>query len=144
MTRIVQADLIEQIVGVARHPSLHYAMASTDDEMVYILHSSECLAEDRGLQKCRYSLALDRGILMADWDGFLDAPVTVRITDGRLIPSFNLVEFRTCKHCGKRVEQSGDGTWLHWPTPYGDYRDEEKYSQCRISAEPLEDGSDGH
>jgi hypothetical protein len=44
VTDIVPAEDIERIVGVERHPSIHFANAVSAEQRVYILHTAECLA----------------------------------------------------------------------------------------------------
>lgn len=86
MSDLVPADEIEAIVGVKRHQSEHYARALSAEQKVYILHSQGCLdditssdpAMRRDLSECPYSLALDRGIDLADgWTE--DVPILVTV-----------------------------------------------------------------
>ena len=86
MTYLVPSDQIEQIVGVQRHQTRHYARAVSGEQMVYILHSEECRAMYDDLRDCPWSMALDRGIDECDWTDREDMPVLVRLRDGRLIP----------------------------------------------------------
>ena len=86
MTNPVPADEIEQIVGVERHSTRHYARAVSAEQTVYILHSEECRRTYSDLRHCPWSLALDRGIDEYDWSDREDMPVLVRVRDGRLIP----------------------------------------------------------
>ncbi len=88
MTERVPADKIEGIVGLERHQTRHYARAVSTEQQVYILHSWACKVH-RGefLEQCMFSVALDNGILPADWEGFEDRPVRVTIgRDRHLIP----------------------------------------------------------
>lgn len=88
MSSTVPADEIEQIVGVERHPTRHYARAVSAEQVVYILHSHRCKNRGRDLRKCLFSRALDNGIDDADWHGVEDRPVRVTITRSqRLIPA---------------------------------------------------------
>lgn len=86
MSERVPADQIEQIVGIQRHPTRHYARAVSAEETMYILHSQECRDAYDDLRDCPWSLALDRGIDLAEWDGYEDRPVLVRVRDRRLVP----------------------------------------------------------
>lgn len=86
MADIVPADQIEQIVGIERHPTRHYARAVSAEQTVYILHSQECRDRYDDLRECPFSRALDRGIDEYDWSDREDQPVLVRIRDERLIP----------------------------------------------------------
>ncbi len=87
MSDLVDAKLIEQIVGIQRHPTRHYARAVSDEQTVYILHSQHCRDSGRDLRECPYSLALDRGIHEKHWSGHEDEAVRVTINrSGCLIP----------------------------------------------------------
>ncbi len=86
MTDLVPAEKIETIVGARRDPWYHLARAVSDEQMVYILHSTDCLKESIDLRDCDFSLVLDRGINSALWDSYLDRPVHVTILNGHLIP----------------------------------------------------------
>lgn len=91
MTERVPADEIENIVGRKRSVKDHYARAVSAERTVYILHSRECLAMHADLRECPWSLALDRGIDLSEW--VEDVPLTVRVRDGRLVPSPAQVRF---------------------------------------------------
>ena len=91
MTEKVPADQIERIVGRRRSVTDHYARAVSAEQTVYILHPHECLARFADLRDCPWSLALDRGIDISEW--VEDAPLTVRVRDGRLVPSPAQVRF---------------------------------------------------
>ena len=86
MSARVPADQIEQIVGVERHATRHYARAVSAEQVVYILHPDECRAMYDDLRDCPWSLALDRGIDERDWSGHEDTAVIARVREGRLIP----------------------------------------------------------
>lgn len=86
MSDRVPADQIEQIVGIERHPTRHYARAASAEQTVYILHSEECRRTYDDLRNCPWSVALDRGIDEYDWSDREDRPVLVRVRDGRLVP----------------------------------------------------------
>lgn len=77
MSALVPAGDIERIVGVDRHDTLHYARAVSDEQTVYILHSRKCVDSGIDLRKCRFSLALDNGIRLAEW--VEDEPCVVEI-----------------------------------------------------------------
>jgi hypothetical protein len=86
VTEHVPADQIEQIVGVERHPNVHYGRAVSAQQIVYILHSQGCLDSTPDLRDCAYSRALDRGIDLDAW--VEDEPVALMIEfDGRLFPA---------------------------------------------------------
>ena len=80
----VDADQIEEIVGVKRHNKNHRGRAVSAEQTVYILHSQECLDSGADLRDCMFSVVLDRGIRIKEW--VEDVPVTLRIRDGRLVP----------------------------------------------------------
>lgn len=87
MTEPVDPAAIEQIVGIERHPTRHYARAISAKQVVYILHSQRCKDKGQDLRGCLFSRALDRGIDQADWSGVEDQPVRVTINRSlRLIP----------------------------------------------------------
>lgn len=87
MSDLVPAEEIEQIVGIERHETRHYARAVSAEQVVYILHSRKCLAAERDLRECLFSLALDNGIDEYDWSDMEDRPVRVTINSRqRLIP----------------------------------------------------------
>lgn len=83
MTDLVPADQIEQIVGMSRQPLVHLGRAVTAEQTVYILHSQACKDSGIDLRKCRYSVALDRGIDPEMW--IEDQPVVLRIAAHRLV-----------------------------------------------------------
>lgn len=88
MSEIVPAYLIEEIVGVARHRTRHYARAVSGEQTVYVLHSQDCLDSGRDLRLCMFSVALDKGIDLAVWGEHQDQPHRVTIgRSGRLIPN---------------------------------------------------------
>lgn len=89
MTNLVPTDEIERIVGIERHQTAHYGRAASDDQTVYILHSRDCKNSGVDLRQCRYSKALDRGILTTQWTGYEDQPVLLWFDGGaneRLVP----------------------------------------------------------
>lgn len=77
MTDTVPIEDIERIVGVPRAAKAHYARAVSAEQTVYILHSRECLDSGVDLRLCRFSLALDNGIDLAEWRE--DWPVRIEI-----------------------------------------------------------------
>jgi len=95
MTDLVPAADIERIVGVARHPKVHYGRAVSSERTVYILHSRECLESGIDLRECRFSIALDRGIKAETWGDFEDVPVAVGVWDGRLMPIIVVTEVQS-------------------------------------------------
>lgn len=86
MTDLVPADQIEQIVGARRHPLAHLGRAVSSEQVVYILHSQQCLDSGIDLRSCGYSRALDRGIDLADWQHHQDQVVTLQHVHGFLMP----------------------------------------------------------
>ena len=86
MTAHVDPSAIEEIVGHSRHAAQHLARAVSAEQVVYILHTQKCKDSGVDLRDCPYSLALDRGIDPADWEGFEDRAVVVAIIHGRLFP----------------------------------------------------------
>lgn len=53
-----------------------------------------------------------------------------------------MFDYTRCKNCGARVELirfALGPEWMHWPSPFGNYRTNEKYRNCRqLVAEPEE------
>lgn len=88
MTDLVPASDIECIVGVSRHPTVHYGRAVSSEQRVYILHSVACRDSGIDLRDCEYSLALDEGIDLTVWAAREDVPVELVVSDGgRLVPA---------------------------------------------------------
>lgn len=75
-------------------------MTTTAAAHAFILHSQECKDSGVDLRDCPYSLALDRGILMAQWSAHQDAPVKLWVDggSGRLVPLDTL----TPRNIGRR------------------------------------------
>lgn len=86
MTLLIPSDDIERIVGASRHRRVHYGRAVSVEDMVYILHSKQCLASGIDLRACRFSVALDRGIQMRSWSGCEDVAVVLGVWNDRLVP----------------------------------------------------------
>jgi hypothetical protein len=86
MAKLVDPSLIENIVGVRRHPTAHYARVDAATQIVYILHSQKCVQSTPDLRDCYYSLVLDRGINDRDWKGNLNRPVVAGVSNDRLVP----------------------------------------------------------
>ena len=108
MTERVSADEIEGIVGRRRSVTDHYARAVSAEQTVYILHSRECLAIYADLRECPWSLALDRGIDISEW--VEDAPLAVRVRDGRLVPSPVQVRFFRVSPDKRFLRHGDDGS----------------------------------
>ena len=87
MTELVPNYKIERVVGVKRHPRLHYGRAVSDEQVVYILHSQLCYDSAVDLRLCAYSRALDHGISSDRWSGYEDKPLVLAIEHGRLVPA---------------------------------------------------------
>jgi hypothetical protein len=89
MVDLVPSDEIEWIVGIERHPTIHFGRAVSAEKMIYVLHSAACLATGRDLRVCDYSTALNRGISYTLWQDRFDQPVALAIgyVDGRLVPA---------------------------------------------------------
>lgn len=79
MSELEPAETIEAKVGATRHAVDHIGRAVSAEQRVYILHSERCKAKYADLRECPYSLALDRGINVADWEGHEDQPVKLWI-----------------------------------------------------------------
>jgi hypothetical protein len=62
MTDKVPTEDIEEIVGIKRHPTIHYGKAISDTAVFFILHSQRCFNSTPDLRKCEFSLALDNGV----------------------------------------------------------------------------------
>lgn len=86
MSDLVRSDEIETIVGAKRHGVQHLARAVSAEQMVYVLHSEKCKRSMPDLRECPYSVALDHGIDLDDWQGFEDRPVVAAIVHDRLFP----------------------------------------------------------
>lgn len=86
MSDHVDADKIEQIVGLPRHQHMHFARAVSVEQRVYVLHSAVCRASTPDLRDCEYSVALDRGIDKKLWRHWWDVPVFAGIHHRRLVP----------------------------------------------------------
>lgn len=86
MAELVPIDYIERIVGIKRDQRRHRGRAVSAEQVVYILHSQECLDSGIDLRDCPFSVALDRGINEYDWDGLEDTTVSLRVRDGWLVP----------------------------------------------------------
>ena len=86
MTDPVDRSEIEKLVGARRSPGAHLGRADSEAGKVYILHSQRCLDTGMDLRGCRFSIALDFGISMEDWEGFEDETVALRVYEDRLIP----------------------------------------------------------
>lgn len=100
MSDLVPPEDIERLVGIERHETAHYGRASTEDQKFYILHSRECKDSGVDLRECRYSLALDRGILPAQWSEYEDEPTLLWFSGGddeRLVPLHSV----TPRHVGE-------------------------------------------
>lgn len=83
---LVPADQIERAVGARRHPYQHLGRAVSSEETVYVLHSEKCRDSGIDLRECEWSLALDRGIDLADWQGHEDRAVVLAFRHERLFP----------------------------------------------------------
>ncbi len=93
MTNLVPPAEIEGIVGVPRHATEHWARAVSAEQQVYVLHSAQCRDSGIDLRCCAFSIALDRGIDLGDWDGVEDTAVPVMIgDDGLLFPDWTRME----------------------------------------------------
>lgn len=92
MAELVDPLEIETLVGARRHESEHWGRASSEDEIVYILHSKNCLNSGIDLRACLFSIALYRGIIeppscWAAWEQNQDKPVLLRISGGHVVPA---------------------------------------------------------
>lgn len=87
MSDLVPTEDIERIVGIDRHPTLHYGRAVSSEEIVYILHSQECKDSGEDLRECEFSIALDNGIDEYLWvPDYENRAVVLSIADGYLVP----------------------------------------------------------
>lgn len=86
MSALVSPSSIEEIVGVRRHSQVHYGRAVSSEQTVYILHSQQCLDIGDDLRECHFSVALDRGIKLEDWDDLQDRPCALGVCQNRLVP----------------------------------------------------------
>jgi len=53
--------------GVNRHTNVHVAIALSEDQTVYVLHSKKCLERTGGRFDCEFTDALQWGIEVDDW-----------------------------------------------------------------------------
>lgn len=86
MSQVVPADQIEKIVGVERHPNMHFGRAVSAEQVFYVLHSQACKDAGHDLRECAYSEALDEGIDLGVWAAYQDQAVPLGIQDWRLVP----------------------------------------------------------
>lgn len=86
MSSLEEPSKVEEIVGVRRHSYAHIARAVSSEEKVYILHSEMCVNTSIDLRDCWFSLSLDRGLIEADWEGWIDHPTIVVVEDGYITP----------------------------------------------------------
>lgn len=88
MSELEPAGTIEATVGAPRDPWLHIGRAVSAEQRVYVLHSEECRELFADLRDCPFSKALDRGIDVERWEGFIDMPVKVAVSpiSMRLVP----------------------------------------------------------
>ena len=86
MTKRVNSDGIEKIVGAKRDDRFHIGRAFSEKKEFYILHSARCLTMHEDINQCPFSLALDKDIEFDTWAGFLDRPVALSIEGDRLSP----------------------------------------------------------
>jgi len=86
MTDLVDRSEIEKLVGATRRKRTHLGRADSEAGKVYILHSQVCLDSGMDLRGCRFSIALDFGIDMDDWEGFEDETVGLLVFEDRLMP----------------------------------------------------------
>lgn len=54
MSELVNPDVIEQLVGITRHPTLHYGRLNSESGVFYILHSQECRDSGIDLRDCPF------------------------------------------------------------------------------------------
>ena len=86
MSALVPPTEIEGIVGAQRDRTTHLGRAISAEEVVYVLHSQECLDSGADLRECPFSLALDLGINPRRWKHFLDQTVGLVIVGSKLMP----------------------------------------------------------
>lgn len=86
MSEPVPREKIEEIVGHARHPRIHYGRAVSETETFYILHSQQCLEQYDDLSYCPFSIAMDLGLNLPMWAFHMDQPVPIGVYDGELLP----------------------------------------------------------
>lgn len=51
--------------------------------------------------------------------------------------------YTKCVHCGQRIERINFALgpeWMHWPTPYGNYRTREMYRVCHATTVATPEG----
>jgi len=98
MSDRVSAAEIEQIVGARRDQTRHLGRLDEVVEMIYILHSRECLESTPDLRTCPYSLAMDALVLRRPenwpeaWRSGWDVLVLGIDVDGLLVPLEEYVE----------------------------------------------------
>lgn len=86
MAELQKSGVVERVVGLPRHPTIHQGrLVGEDDDAargeVWILHSQQCLdnmlGTTGGLQACEYSRALDGGINLSHWQVDVSCPVVI-------------------------------------------------------------------
>ena len=97
MSDLVPAEDIERIVGISRHPSMHYGRAISTEQVTYVLHSQECKNATPDLRDCIFSLALEGlGALTSRGSGLL----CMAIVGGAIVP---LLQALVADHVGLLV-----------------------------------------
>ena len=83
MTTLVPRSEIERLVQRRRHQTAHIARKVGD--VVYLLHSLDCLDRGDDLRLCGYSQALDIGCDHLSWEPYGESPVFVAVNRGGLL-----------------------------------------------------------
>lgn len=83
MTTLVPRSEIERLVQRRRHQTAHIARKVGD--VVYLLHSLDCLDRGDDLRLCDYSHALDVGCGVVPWEPYGEEPVVAGISRGGLL-----------------------------------------------------------
>lgn len=92
MSDLVPADEIERLVGVERHPTVHYGHDAADARTFYILHSQQCLDSGIDLRECSFSTALDyHGVDPKLWEHYAKRPIPLTFQMGRVAPAVTLI-----------------------------------------------------
>lgn len=83
MSELVDRRYIEGTVGAKRHATLHIGRLFPNSGKLYIMHSQECIDFYDGqryldLTHCKFSKALDNGLLPDDWPyQYVNKPVVL-------------------------------------------------------------------
>lgn len=79
MTECVTWEQMQEVFGIPRLDHVHVAKAVSDEQVLYILHSQDCLDRTEDLRTCPYAEAQNQGVDEAAWEPYLDKIVVVAL-----------------------------------------------------------------